>query len=100
MAFSKKNSRPINVEGQSFRWVFFENSGWNDLTVQSASGSGQKLSVRFPWVNIPGSPLPYAAMTPSIVSEAISFALENGWDPEQSGGTFNCRFKQGAFRHD
>ncbi len=100
MAFSKKNSRPIDVKGQSFRWVFFENSGWNDLTVQSASGSGQKLSVRFPWVKTAGSPLPYAAMTPSIVSEAISFALENGWDPEQSGGTFNCRFEQGAFRND
>lgn len=95
MAFNKKNSRPIEVEGQTFRWVFFENSGWNDLTVQSANGSGQKLSVRFAWDKNEGSPLPYSAVTPSFVAEAIKFALMNGWNPTGSGKPFQCRFMNG-----
>ncbi|MGJ8531360.1 MAG: hypothetical protein ACSHYC_04200 [Alphaproteobacteria bacterium] len=95
MAFNKKNSRSIEVEDQTFRWVFFENSGWNDLTVQSANGSGQKLTVRVAWDRTEGSPLPYTAITPSIVAEAIKFALTNGWNPNANGEPFKCRFENG-----
>jgi len=47
MALAKKSSRPISHNGKQYRFVIFGNSGWNDLTVQSAQGFGQKLSVMF-----------------------------------------------------
>ena len=97
MAFSKTKSRPITVEGKEYRWVFFENSGWNDLTVQSASGKGKKLTVQIKWKPNNVDPLPYLPIKPSFIAKAIKFGLENGWQPDTEGKPFRCRFSEGSF---
>lgn len=97
MAISKKNSRTISVDGSEFRWVVFQNSGWNDLTVQSDSGKGKKLIVQFAWETKNGAALPNQAITPAVVAEAILFARKNGWDSNASGAPFQCKHQNGAF---
>lgn len=97
MALNKKNSRPIAVDGQDFRWSFFENSGWNDLTVQSANGAGGKLVAQFGWEAQDDSKLPYLPMTPALVAEAIIFGLGNGWNPDINGVLYECKYKNGMF---
>ena len=97
MALNKKNSRPIAVDGHDFRWSFFENSGWNDLTVQSANGTGMKLVAQFGWEAPDGSGLPYQPITPALVAQAIRFGLGNGWNPDTNGVLYECRYKNGTF---
>lgn len=97
MALNKKNSRPITVEGYDLRWLFFENSGWNDLTVQSANGEGGKFVAKFAWETKDGSKLPYFPITPAVVVEAVQFGLMNGWNPKANGVPFECRYKNGSF---
>ena len=97
MAISKTKSRPITVEDNEYRWAFFENSGWNDLTVQLAIGEGKKLIVQIKWESNNVDPLPYLPVTPSFVAKAIKFGLENGWQPDTEGKPFRCRFSVGSF---
>lgn len=97
MALSKKNSRTISVDGYVFRWIVFQNSGWNDLTIQSDEGTGRKLIVQFTWETKDGSSLPNQPITPAVVAEAIQFASKNGWDPLVNGAPFGCRYENGTF---
>lgn len=97
MAISKKNSRIIEVDGCDFRWTVFQNSGWNDLTVQSDDGTGRKLIAQFAWEVRDGSSLPNHPITPAVVAEAIQFALQNGWNPKTNGAPFGCRYENGTF---
>lgn len=84
MALSKKKSRPITVDGQDFRWQFYEDSGFSSVTVQFASGSGQKLVVQ-----IPGPAHIHDPVTPAIVEHLIVSSMKLGWRPMQNGQTFN-----------
>ena len=92
MAISKRNSRPITVEGKPYRWVFKENSGWNDITVQHADGQGQKLIVQAPWTQS-GSPSVSLGppKTPADVSDMIQKAIKMGWTPEVSGAPLRLK---------
>lgn len=96
MALSKKKLRPITVNDQGYRWQFFENSGWNDVTIQSSDGVGPKLVVQFPWEH-EGTPhislLP--PVTPSIVRSLIEQACEMGWQPQGPGKVMNVRYSRG-----
>ena len=97
MSLSRKNSRLITVNGEEFRWVFFENSGWNSVTVQSANGVGQKLVIQFAWEAKVGSKLPYQPITPQMVANAIDYCSCNGWKYDSPGPSFSCRFGNGTF---
>ena len=93
MALSRKKSRPITVEGDDYRWRFFENSGWNDVTVQIADGYGPKLVVQFPWEHQGTLDIPlYPPVTPTAVSLVIKQALLLGWEPRSSGQTWQMRW--------
>lgn len=100
MALSKKKSRPIVVDGQGYRWQFFENWGWNDVTIQCAEGTGPKLVIQFPWDH---SPPPYISflppVTPSKVSELIQNAIGQGWRPLSSDKTMNMKYVDGQLEH-
>jgi hypothetical protein len=93
MALSKKKSRPISVGQYQYRWQFFENSGWNDITIQIAEGPGTKLVVQFPWEH---KGTPYISLlppvTPSIVRNLIEAAQEIGWQPDMPGKTWHLRW--------
>lgn len=104
MSINKKNSRQIIVAGVKYRWVFSENSGWNDVTIQAASGKGSKLVAQFPWNKINSEyvidisqedqivPPPYDIITPSTVEKLIEFGLGNGWDTNSGKKPFKCRY--------
>lgn len=89
MAMSKAGSRPIHAGGADYRWSFFQNSGYDDVTVQSASGTGQKLAVQ---IMAPG-----LSVTPDLVTQSIAFALTSGWTPGEPGPPFNIRYQDHRF---
>lgn len=91
MALSKAKSRPIVVGGEAYRWAFFQDSGYDSVTVQRAIGHGRKLALQVEWVR--ASPV-----TPAFVARAIEFALAAGWVPSESGAPFNASYRQGVFK--
>ena len=97
LAFCKKKSRAIKVDGEAFRWVFQEDQGCNAVTVQIATGKGAKLSVQFAWhardTNQCGVLEWYEIITPKLVAGAIRRAKNNCWQPEISGPPFNLRIE-------
>ena len=93
MALNRKNSRQIQVNGRAYRWTVFENSGWLDVTVQLAEGTGQKLVVQTgdfsgatPEID------PGVAITPANVRDYILKAITLGWMPTASGPPFLTRW--------
>jgi len=77
-----KHSRPITRDGIDYRYSVFLNSGWYDLTVQVASGEGQKLSIQF---LLPTNKS--TAITAKSAGESIDFGLANGWIPTKRNRT-------------
>ena len=102
MSLKKSNSRRIEVAGQKYRWSFFENSGWDDVTVQRATGDGQKLVLQVEQVFAPDAEAGVFQrafrVTPAFVTQGIEFALSAGWTPTKSGAPFNTSYKQGVFK--
>lgn len=97
MALNKKKSRLITVQGLEYRWIFFENSGWNDLTIQPASGIGSKLIIQISWDQNNSEPLPYKPVKPSFVAEAIKYGLKNGWGQNIEGKPCRAKYAHGSF---
>jgi len=99
MALAKKGSRKIVVDGHSYRWVFFENSGWNDITVQSNSGLGAKLVVQCMWDKFDNKAQGvrgwYSPIAPKEVSNFIRKAKIAGWNPEKLGPAFSLKIPPG-----
>lgn len=89
MAMSKAGSRPISVRGTEYRWAFFQDSGFDAVTVQSADGRGRKLAVQM-------APLP--SVTPAFVAQCIEFALSAGWNADELGSPFNIRYENQTLR--
>jgi hypothetical protein len=89
------NMRPIVVDGQSFRWRFNE-----QLVVVPANRSSPQLVVRWGWEDWleprggNGSE-PYI-VTPSFVTAAIQFALQNGWNPATTAN-LQLYYRDGVF---
>ena len=96
MALNQKKSRAIAVDDTGYRWAFFQNSGWNDVTVQSARGTGQKMTISFEWY-YKNDTQTLLSVTPAIVTQAIQFGLENGWVPSKNGKPYRCKFEDGQF---
>lgn len=97
MAIAKRNSRLITYLGSEYRFAVFGNSGWNDVTIQHAQGSGQKLIVQIPAIE----KTPDATkniITPGLVIEAIKAGLELDWTPLQNAPPMRLKFKNGDFQ--
>jgi len=97
MALPKKSSRKIVVDGTSYRWAFFENSGWNDITIQSESGNGSKLHAHVNWDEYDpeqqGISGWYSVVLPKFIAKTIQLAIVKGWKPEVSGTQFSLRLE-------
>lgn len=98
MALSKSGSRPITVGNKQYRWSFFGNDGGNDVTVQCASGAGQKLraKVEYGSLNTEGQ-YQELIVTSGFVEQAIKFALAAGWKPSRNGPPFRISYEGGTF---
>ena len=95
MALNKRKSRPINVKGIDYRWQFFEDSGFNSISIQSVQGNGQKLVVFQSWSH---AGTPYIStedpVTPRDIRFMIEFGLANGWEPNKGGKPFSCWYSK------
>jgi hypothetical protein len=106
MSFPKKAKgwRSITVNQQQFRWRFRLGDNSSPLTLQGHLSSGQRVIVRLegwrdPWLSIPYKQPPNvpAIITPKFVSEAIHFALTQGWKPEEAQPPLLINVINGAF---
>jgi len=97
MTLSKKKSRLISVDHVQYRRQFFENIGWNDISIQIAERVGTKLVIQCPWEH---NGAPYISLlppiTPNIVRHWIESALELGWQPAALGKTWQQRCDNGC----
>ena len=96
MALAKKNSRSITHLGIAYRFTVFGNSGWNDLTIQHASGAGQKLVIQFPAIEKNAETTKHV-ITPAKVAEAIDAGLDLGWTSQQNAQPMRLRCKNGTY---
>jgi hypothetical protein len=76
MALSRKGSRLIHVEGESYRWVVKREETARHLVVEAVRSPGQRLYVEFDHDT---------SMIPSLVSRFILEALAGGWRPHERG---------------
>lgn len=93
MALARKGSRPITVDGRSYRWRVNDEDlglGFFSVTVSLDEASGQTMCFRTGgeprWV-APGYPHP--AVKPAKVGEAIRQAASHGWRADEPGKPFD-----------
>jgi hypothetical protein len=107
MSYPKKTKswRNLIFDDRQFRWCFVLKAENSVLKLQGSSSSNQQAVVilrnwRDPWLNVgefgvlPNEP---KVITSKFANQAIAFALQNGWKPEESGSTIHFEFKNGKF---
>jgi len=89
MALSKRHSRKITVDKADYRWTAKEINYYLDVTIQSASGKGQKISISIGlmWTSDPAYKdlQRHESITPVLVKDLIVSAIRLGWKPENNG---------------
>jgi hypothetical protein len=107
VAIPKKGSRPITVDGRSYRWrirgrpTYSQANGWAALSiavstdVPSSSTLVAKLTRNRPdaWINPDGTPV-----TPGDVASVIRHAIKVGWRPGEPGKQLNLSVEINRFR--
>jgi len=89
MAFTKKSTRRIVVDGISYRWHLHNNHLWKpgrNIAVELASGRcGVLLIDPYSW---------HTQIRPKAVREAILFAIKSGWNPAENSEPFKVTFTE------
>jgi len=93
VALRRSSSRSITVDGEHYRWTFADNLDVWNVTIQQASGAGQKLVINFDPLNSPPTEI-----TPSIVARGIRLALGAGWTPSSRGAPLRAKFEGDALQ--
>lgn len=102
MALSKKKSRPITVEGQTFRYIVSTGHRLDaglfplNITAQHQNGIGAKLTVhglttRDFWLDFANGPRgsdEYLMLKPRHIEKLIRLGMQQGWQPEDAGPPF------------
>ncbi|MFZ4796237.1 MAG: hypothetical protein ACOYMA_02015 [Bacteroidia bacterium] len=82
MAFPKKGTRKINIDGCDYSWIASGNDGWIDLIICLTNGTGQKLFAQFSYHSFKIPTDTYTkqqlSITPSIVRQVIEYGLKYG----------------------
>lgn len=94
MALPRKKSRSISVDGQNYRWLLSVNTNAPfhrtlTIAVELAHSPGTKLIVSPIGVDV--SYVDYnrdEPITPKVIEKFIRDAIEAGWAPADSSGTF------------
>lgn len=98
MSLPKKGTRTIIVNEHRYHWKVIPSVSIL-LIVESDEYKGQLLQANFDYVSLGtvkevkvGDKITYRGenfiITPGIVQETITYALENGWKPTERGGKF------------
>lgn len=96
MAIPKKKSRPIEVDGQRYRWrvrhrpTRAQRAGRSPLllAVEAERARGQVMLAPLPCEH-PASGLRSQALTPGGVAQLVRAALEEGWTPDAPGKPYS-----------
>ena len=107
MSYPKKAKgwRNLTLHNQKFRWCFVAKAENSLLKLQGSSSSNQQAIItlqnwRDPWLSIgetdalPNEP---KVITAKFARQAVAFALQNGWKPEESGSAIHFDYKDGKF---
>jgi hypothetical protein len=107
MSYPKKTKgwRKLILDKKQFRWSFLAKAENSLLKLQGSTSSGQQAVVSLlewhdSWLSIGQSnvqPPEPKVVTSKLASQAIEFALQNGWKPEEIGFTINFQYKDGEF---
>lgn len=92
----KRGFRSIVVNGETFNWNVDEY-----IDIRSGMFPETKLHVKaeeiHSWLKLEQNLI----ITPKLVSEAIQFALQHGWDPNTKTNTvFQIQYLQSSFYYD
>jgi hypothetical protein len=107
MSYPKKAKgwRNLTFDNQQFRWCFVTQAKNSLLKLQGSSSASQQAIFtlqgwRDLWLSIgetdalPNEP---KIITAKFASQAVAFALQNGWKPEESGSAIHFEYKDGNF---
>jgi hypothetical protein len=107
MSYPKKAEgwRCITVESQRFRWRFVAGDKASNLILQGSVSSSQQVIVtltdwRDPWLFVGQTAVPEnepKVVTARFASQAISFALAQGWKPEETGPPMRVDYRDRSF---
>ena len=106
MTYPKKTKgwRKLKLDNQEFRWNFVEKGENSILKLQGANSSTQQVLVtlleKSTWLSFrqynefANEP---QEVTSKFASQAIKFALQNGWKPDDSGSAIKLHYKDNNF---
>ena len=83
----KKSLLKLQGSSPSKQTAVIELSEWRDFWL---AGSGQEMQE-------PNAPL---SVTPGFVADSISFALSNGWNPQNAGSVLLLKYSGGRFLNE
>lgn len=87
MSAPGKGTKAINHRDVQYRWIMQNKRGTNELVVvASAPVDGQPLIVELPRV-----------VTTKMIPDAIDYANENGWTPNETAPPFRCKWSRRQF---
>ena len=88
MPAPQKGYKTINHHDVHYRWIMRNTRGVNELHIYaSAPVNGQSLLAELPKV-----------VSWNMVTEAIDFANENGWKPNEPGETLRLKHTRRGFQ--
>lgn len=115
MAYSKKGTRPIRVDGHDYRWLVRQEEDLTPtLVIRSADHLGQRVRASFAGERafadereVAALGLKYTqgfneagiyyqsarAISPHVVAAVIRAALAQGWQPTQQGADVRLRLR-------
>ena len=91
MAFAKRTSRTIRVDGEEYRWVLSPDDGYMWLIVQHARSQGQRIEAHFNYHDVLtngdwGKNLGQRrSVSPGAVRAVVLHALSKGWRSQERG---------------
>jgi len=98
---SRKRSRPIQVDGENYRWNIAPNDKWVTIIIQDVSSNGQRLEIRVNtdinrmWIEFPHiEDLNLKVIKPALVEKLIRMAIKFGWSPKRSGRPLKMIFTE------
>lgn len=107
MSYPKKAKgwRNLTFDNRQFRWCFVVQAENSLLKLQGSDSAGRQAIFtlqdwRDPWLSVgeigvlPNEPKVFAA---KFASQAVAFALQNDWKPEESGSAIHFEYKDGSF---
>ena len=101
MSIPRKGSRKIIVDGEEYIWLVRGRptytqdcqEGKMSAAVELGTNPGTTLLVTFPFTRPDSAFLSESSLvTPKMIEGCIKEALENGWQPNKSGGTYKQEY--------